>query len=167
MRIFPATTIKEFSECEHGEFIEMRVGHGTHLGICIHDEDVNPHLLLLNSPQKELIYSLIKPVVSNEVLSFGIDWVLSPFGKVIKKHEAANNLGAFIQTQEGSFIVAQENGGFEERLLCRLDQRGVLTDLSAARTGFASPHWRIHYLDDLPSTKKKLAANEPVSDGEE
>jgi len=166
MRIFPATTIKEFSECEHGEFVQLRVRADTHSGLCIHEEGAKPEpkFLVLNSPDAKLIYKLIEPPQGDEVLAFGTNWTLSSYGEILRKHDAANTSGAFIQTQKGQFIVAQEFEDFGDTLLCRLDQPGVVSNLSTANTGFAFPYWQIDYFDETLSKLQKLAGNEPMSE---
>lgn len=166
MKLFPATEIKVFSECEHGEFITVRVRSEIHSGICIRDEDNKPLFLVLESPSKELAYRLIQHEKGGEVLACGVNWTLSPFGKPLNPHSAVEKAGAFIQTREGLFIVGREFGGFEDLFLCRLDEPGVWTTLSAATTGFAFPHWRIHYFDEMLSKFQKLAGNEPAPGGE-
>ncbi|MCZ4367546.1 hypothetical protein [Sulfitobacter dubius] len=163
LRLAPATKITVFSECEHGEFITVRGRGETHSGLCIRDEDTKPHLLILRSPDSELMYKLIQQEDSAVVLSFGTCWTLSPSGEYLRKHDATNKAGTFVQTGEGLFIVAHEMDSFADTVLCRIDQPGVSTDLLHTSSGFASPYWRIQYFDKTLLRLHELANNVPVS----
>lgn len=165
MRLFPATRIKEFSACEHGEFINVRTGVNLDLGLCIHNEDAKPHFLVLDSLDKDLVYNLIEPKGDKEALAFGTNWTLSRFGELLKQHEAAGKFGAFIQTREGLFIVGREYGVSGDPLLCRLDKPGISKTLAPSTTGFAFLYWQIDYFDEMLSKCKHLADNKTISGG--
>ncbi|MHA6262487.1 hypothetical protein ACXYMO_04735 [Arenibacterium sp. CAU 1754] len=166
MKLFPATEIKALSDCKHGEFISVRVRAESHSGLCIRDENDKPKFLVLKSPDQNLVFRLIQHERGGEVLAYGTDWTLSPFGKPLSSLEAPNTVGAFIQTREGLFILGRELGNFDDPLLCRLDEPGVWATLSVAASGFAFPYWRIHYFDEKLGKLQKLAGNDPAPDEE-
>jgi hypothetical protein len=160
MHLFPSTEVKVFSDCEHSEFISVRAGSGTHSGICVRDEDDKPWFLVLQSKDTRLVYRLIKPEMGGEVLSFGTDWTLSPYGEQIPAYSASDTAGSFVQTRDGVFISGVAVRDFTDPVLCRLDAPGVWYTLSTASNGFAFPYWRIHYFDQALNKLQKLAAND-------
>lgn len=160
MRLFPATTVKKFGDCEQSEFISIRVRSSTYSGVCIKEDD-RSRFLVLSTSEDRLKYALIQQDEETEVFSFGDNWILSPFGANLSPHNVASHPGAFVQNSNGMYLIGREFNDFHDPILCRIDGPGVSTDLSLANSGFAFGNWRIHYFDETTSNMQKLAALEP------
>ncbi|MDO6480960.1 hypothetical protein [Shimia thalassica] len=167
MQLFPNTTIKEFAQCEHAEFITVQVHNDLAHGICIHDEDAKKWFLVLDAEDERLRHRLILPERGREVKSFGSDWSISPIGPALSRHTAMDHPGALVQSREGVFLVGVATGEFFDPVLCRLDEPGVWYNYGSALGSFAYEGWRIHYRERDTQAIQKLAAKEPTSNDAE
>ncbi|SLN66632.1 hypothetical protein PEL8287_03693 [Roseovarius litorisediminis] len=161
MELFPKTEVKTFGECSHCEFLEL-LGRGENTaGLCIQDESGERKFLVLTSNDQTLLYRLCPYPKGNEVLSYGTDWLLSPYGQIGTPEDAFREKGNILLTSQGTFMVCVESRHeMDEEIVCRFDQAEVFDLTARPPGGFGRRHWRIHYYDREQDARHKLAGKD-------
>lgn len=157
MLVVPATNIRDFSECVHGEYISFRIREETHSGICISEENEKKHVVLLESSDQNLLYKLVFIQTGMTVISYGLDWALSFESEQLSLYKGANTPGTCIQTDKGIFFVCRESVDPTEIVLCRLDDVGVVNSLPSGAVGFAFPYWEIGLMTSPVNQYQRLS----------
>ncbi|WP_223424110.1 hypothetical protein [Tateyamaria pelophila] len=161
MKLSPRTEVKAFGDCAHSEFIEFRLRGESHSGLCIQDESGDRRFLVLSTKDDTLLFRLCPYSKSEEVLSYGTDWSLSPCGQIGTPEDAFKEKGSLLLTSQGTFMVCVENRqGFDDELVCRLDEAEVFSLTARPRGGFSRKQWQIHYYDSERDARQRLAGKD-------
>lgn len=148
MQLIPQTKIKTFAECEHGEFIRIRVRSAFHSGLCIAGEDGKKEFLPLDTPNPDHHFLLLKLGPDEAVMSFGADWVLAPSNSMSSPTDAFNHPGTLLHSVDGLYLVCWRNsGGFTDEAVCRLDKPAIRTGAGLPTVSFADAAWEIRLID--------------------
>lgn len=165
MKLFPSQAAKPFGDCQHGEFVVISIRNQLHAGICIREEDDTLSLLIVQTEDPDLLFTLCETNARVSALSYGNDWSLSPYKHLRKTNDAYEELGAVLVTDLGTFMVGRPpRGTVHDFLLCRLDAPDVRSNGIGSDLLFAYQYWRIHVFDEAMQTKQKLAGKDEPSD---
>jgi hypothetical protein len=159
MRLFPCIEIKEFRNCEHGDFITTEISGNISSGLCINDEDDKRRFLILSSADAVNTYKVVNHSKTDTVMSYGKDWILTVSGAPMSSPNALRSAGNLVHTSEGPFLIGMtmQNGGYEEPMFCKLDGPGAWLNIFDASPRFAFQDWKIQILDQTLTQSYELA----------
>lgn len=159
MRISPPTSIKFLGDCEHAEFVIMSRYTENAPALVIKDSESRKELLLLADFGRFSAFTLVEPSETESFLSYGTDWILSPYEQNHEPAKSRTKWGTIHQNQDGTYILANSViGGFPEPYLCRLDAAGKIEGTFFPSEGAAFNYWRIHVHDEVTGNLQKIAA---------